>query len=223
MVLATNQNGYGNIDFYKLGENIAEIRGDFTQEEIAEKIGVSRKTISNWETARKQPRLQDLLSLCDVFQCDLDYMLGKKTFDNKEIEIACNYTGLSKKSVKKLHNASIATDTNPDHINPNYIYEPKINLLLSDLMDNYSNFEEMLLQLENYMIIGALLHYLKRIKNKTFPKRLHLQKYTHDLDIGFMHFMHHAETIKENCFNDDYILKRLKSKPMHRNIVANDK
>ncbi|USS90691.1 helix-turn-helix domain-containing protein [Fructilactobacillus carniphilus] len=44
-----------------------------TQSQLADKIHVSRKTISNWENHRSTPDLDSLNLLCELYQVPLDY------------------------------------------------------------------------------------------------------------------------------------------------------
>nr|WP_216683068.1 helix-turn-helix transcriptional regulator [Enterococcus innesii] len=55
---------------------------DLTQEELAEKLQVSRSAISNWEIGRNYPDIQTLISLAKTFDVSLDYLL------NEDLEIA---------------------------------------------------------------------------------------------------------------------------------------
>lgn len=50
------------------GNFIAEVRKqqNMTQRELAEKIGVSDKTISKWETGKSMPELGYLQQLCEI-------------------------------------------------------------------------------------------------------------------------------------------------------------
>lgn len=47
-----------------------------SQEALAEKIHVSRQTISNWETARTYPDVQSLLLLSVAFDISIDELIG---------------------------------------------------------------------------------------------------------------------------------------------------
>lgn len=49
-----------------------------TQEEIAEKLMVSRQTISNWETGSASPSLEKAIELSELFKVSLDELVGKK-------------------------------------------------------------------------------------------------------------------------------------------------
>lgn len=50
-------------------------KNGWSQEELAEKIGVSRQAVSKWEGAQSTPDLQKLLQLSNVFGVSADYLL----------------------------------------------------------------------------------------------------------------------------------------------------
>lgn len=51
-----------------------------TQQELSERLELSRATISNYETGRRSPHLSELRQICDFFGCSLDYF-GVQTED----------------------------------------------------------------------------------------------------------------------------------------------
>lgn len=61
----------------EIGEQIKERRKQlgWTQKEIAEKINVSDKTVSSWETGRTYPELSLLVELSDLFNISMDELL----------------------------------------------------------------------------------------------------------------------------------------------------
>ena len=61
----------------KLGDKLKEARtnANLKQDELAERIGVSRQTISNWENNRSFPDIGSLLKLSDLYSISLDEML----------------------------------------------------------------------------------------------------------------------------------------------------
>lgn len=66
---------------------------DLTQEEVAEKIHVSRQTISNWETGRTLPDITSLVLISDIYNISLDKLIKedekvikKLSLDTKEAE-----------------------------------------------------------------------------------------------------------------------------------------
>ncbi|MHC5269207.1 helix-turn-helix domain-containing protein [Enterococcus sp. LJL98] len=65
----------------KIGMKIKELRSEktFTQEILAEKLQVSRSTISSWETGRSYPDLQMVVDICDLFEVSLDDLLREDT------------------------------------------------------------------------------------------------------------------------------------------------
>ncbi len=49
-----------NLQYYRKREEI-------TQEQLAEKMEVSRQTISKWEAGTSYPEMEKILQLCDLF------------------------------------------------------------------------------------------------------------------------------------------------------------
>lgn len=59
------------------GENLLFLRraNGMTQERLAERMGISRQTVSKWESGDATPELGKLAELCDIFGCSLDDLL----------------------------------------------------------------------------------------------------------------------------------------------------
>lgn len=51
---------------------------NLSQEKLAEMLDVSRQSISKWENGDSYPEYTKLLALADIFECDLDYLCGRK-------------------------------------------------------------------------------------------------------------------------------------------------
>lgn len=49
----------------------------FTQQEIADKLGISRSTIGMYETGAREPDYTTLETIADFFNVDIDYLLGR--------------------------------------------------------------------------------------------------------------------------------------------------
>lgn len=47
----------------------------FTQQEIADKVGVSRIAFANYESGNIQPSIETLIKLATEFGCSIDYLL----------------------------------------------------------------------------------------------------------------------------------------------------
>ncbi len=61
----------------ELGKQIKKYRGElgFSQEVLAEKIYVSRQTVSNWENNKNYPDINSLLRLSEVFGVSIDILI----------------------------------------------------------------------------------------------------------------------------------------------------
>jgi len=58
-----------------------------SQEELAEKVYVSRQTVSNWETGKNYPDIHSLLLLSSLFNVSLDQLIkGDVVIMKKEIK-----------------------------------------------------------------------------------------------------------------------------------------
>ena len=60
-----------------VARNIKRLRTDrhLTQDELAEKVHVTRQTVSNWETGKNQPDIDTLDTLASVFGTDLNELI----------------------------------------------------------------------------------------------------------------------------------------------------
>ncbi len=63
-----------------LGEKLAMYRkqNNYTQEQLAELLGVSRQAISKWESDQAYPETEKLIKLSDMYGCSLDYLIKDK-------------------------------------------------------------------------------------------------------------------------------------------------
>lgn len=59
------------------GENLQFLRkrSGLTQEELAEKMEVSRQSVSKWESNAAYPEMDAIIRLCGLFSCDMDTLL----------------------------------------------------------------------------------------------------------------------------------------------------
>ena len=71
-----------------ISEKILQLRKakGFTQEELAEKLNVSRQSVSKWESGQSVPELEKLVTLCEVFQVSADYLLKPSELDQLSIK-----------------------------------------------------------------------------------------------------------------------------------------
>lgn len=59
---------------------------EWTQEQLADKIFVSNRTISNWETGKTVPDIESVLRLAKIFHVSLDDLLLENSVVVKEIK-----------------------------------------------------------------------------------------------------------------------------------------
>lgn len=62
----------------RFGDNIKNLRKskNLSQEELAEKVGVSRQSISKWECDESYPGWNNIPTLCDIFNCNIDDLVS---------------------------------------------------------------------------------------------------------------------------------------------------
>lgn len=65
---------------------ILRTKNGLSQEELAEKLDVSRQTISKWEAGVSFPEIEKLISLSDIFQVSIDYLLKDKQISTNSSE-----------------------------------------------------------------------------------------------------------------------------------------
>lgn len=68
-----------DINMY-LGKNISDFRkkNGISQEQLAEQIGVSRQTISNWELGETSPNSEQLISISRILDISIDELIGNQ-------------------------------------------------------------------------------------------------------------------------------------------------
>ena len=74
-------------------QNLQKLRSEknLSQEQLADKIGVSRQTISAWESGKASPELDKITTISKLFSVSIDELVGEikteaSNFDKKEYE-----------------------------------------------------------------------------------------------------------------------------------------
>lgn len=67
----------------KFGENLKKLRKlkRISQEELAEKVNVSRQSVSKWETGDAYPEMNNILEICRVFNCHINELVNDSIID----------------------------------------------------------------------------------------------------------------------------------------------
>ena len=76
----------------------ARMRSGFTQESVAEKVNVSRQTISNWENEKSYPDIISVIELSNLYSISLDELLEGDEKMMEHLEESTNVV----KSTRKL-------------------------------------------------------------------------------------------------------------------------
>lgn len=87
-----------------LAEKILKLRKQYnlSQEQLAEKLGISRQSISKWESGQSIPELDKIVQISEIFGVSTDYLL-RNTEDcpKKTTQFDNNYkTHYSKKKIR---------------------------------------------------------------------------------------------------------------------------
>lgn len=77
-----------------LGTKLAKLRKEhnYTQEQIADILDVSRQAVSKWESDIAYPETDKIIKLGKLYQCSLDYLLKEEVDDPKPYEASSEPT-----------------------------------------------------------------------------------------------------------------------------------
>ena len=98
------------MDQKKTGYFLKELRKEkgFTQEQVAEKLGVSARTISRWETATYMPDISMLVDIAEMYDVDVREIIdGERRKENMNSEVKevaekmADYSAMEKKNMMK--------------------------------------------------------------------------------------------------------------------------
>ncbi len=71
-----------------LGEKITKQRKElnYTQEQLADLLGVSRQSVSKWESDIAYPETEKLIELGKLFDCSMDYLLKEEVTEKDDVQ-----------------------------------------------------------------------------------------------------------------------------------------
>ena len=85
-----------------------------TQEELAEKIGISKRTLANWEDGVSSIKENKLKILCEIFGVDMPYLLGYNNVKN-ETDIKASVLDEALEKLRAINNMlSVENDEGPN-------------------------------------------------------------------------------------------------------------
>ena len=80
-----------------LSEKIMSLRkrNGWSQEELAQRLGVSRQSVSKWESMASMPDIQKIMAMSELFGVSTDYLLRDELEELPATAIAADYTASS--------------------------------------------------------------------------------------------------------------------------------
>lgn len=94
----------------KFGDNLKKIRKlkKLSQEDLAEKLNVSRQSVSKWETGDAYPEMNNLLELCKIFHCKINDLVNDYITDMESLneDVRLQVTTLKKEQQSKMKGIS---------------------------------------------------------------------------------------------------------------------
>lgn len=70
----------------KFCENLQKLRKakNISQEQLAEMLGVTRQSVSKWESGASYPEMEKLVEMCKIFHCSLDVLVNGNALEEAE-------------------------------------------------------------------------------------------------------------------------------------------
>lgn len=88
------------------GDNLKKLRKskNLSQEVLAEKVGVSRQSVSKWETGEAYPEMNNILILCNIFHCKINDLVNDSLTDLDALDedIKMSVVKFKKEQQKKM-------------------------------------------------------------------------------------------------------------------------
>ena len=109
----------------------ARINMNLTQEDVAEKIMISRQTISNWENGKSLPDIMSIINLSELYQISLDELLKGdlklREKINKDVNnIDYNYTNINFNNYTNNFNTKISIQNSFENLEKSLAIELNI-------------------------------------------------------------------------------------------------
>ena len=94
----------------KFADNLKNLRKSkkISQEQLAEKVGVSRQSVSKWETSEAYPEMNNILELCKIFHCNINDLVNDNMIDLDSLdeEVKMSVVKLKKEKQKQMKGIS---------------------------------------------------------------------------------------------------------------------
>lgn len=94
----------------RFGDNLRKLRKSkkLSQEKLAERMNVSRQSVSKWETGDAYPEMNNILELCRIFHCNINDLVNDSIIDIDSLdeEIMMNVVKFKKEQQSKMKGLS---------------------------------------------------------------------------------------------------------------------
>lgn len=77
-------------------------RHNLSQEQLADKLGISRQSISKWESGETYPEMKLLLELCDLFSVSLDELIHSSLAEQSSSDLSKKYDRIFTNHAKSM-------------------------------------------------------------------------------------------------------------------------
>lgn len=96
----------------KFGENLYNLRkaAKMSQEKLAEKMEVTRQSVSKWENGESYPEMEKIMKLCDIFHCKINDLVHENMvdIDSLDEDIKMSVVKFKEEKQKKIKGISKA-------------------------------------------------------------------------------------------------------------------
>lgn len=118
------------MDTGKIGKFLAQLRRErgLTQEALGEKLGVSNKTVSRWETGSYIPPVDMLLALSELYGVSINELLSGRTLGEAEFRSAAE-----ENLTATLRESSFTDRERMDYFKSKWLREHRASLLTETL------------------------------------------------------------------------------------------
>lgn len=113
----------------KIGENIREYRRkmNLTQQQFAEKLGVTYQSVSRWEIGETYPDMELLPAIAEIFSVTVDQLMGVPEMEKERQAIQC-YDDLRRECLKETVDTervtSLLREIRRNHLNSTEAWRP---------------------------------------------------------------------------------------------------
>ena len=159
----------------ELKDRLRELRGNITQTDCANNIGVSPANYTKWEKG-VAPTYKVLIQIADYYNVSLDYLTGRTNYKNPEYKELCEDTGRTENALKGLQLIRESSELNSvDLLGAlNFLLERELDERVQTALEEYQfcadkcyMYEYFPREEDNVFALSTLLFYIANNLNGT--------------------------------------------------------